>query len=318
MNRLSFRPKLSHSPALWDLSSSSRTQQDSVLDAFQIQGALDLGLFLSTPPNTQPKPQIIVTSFSDGDRELSICVGKKKLATLVELKNKMNVLDGSSLNNRSSAAVELYVPSGAEVSLAKKRKRSSTILETPNTRKRRRLQRLDISPKGILVAKLDCLSWNGAVPTSSPSVALQQQRSSHVLREGQHRECQDDPLSKYPHLCTPDLLIRAKHATHLASYIQQSNSVSLCGTSNESMCFARRAAIDLMHRIKRSIDANSALFVSLGEEARAKTKSKHARTALTELDSLRMRRSEDLRALSEAYNCLKDAFNQLEEIGVED
>ena len=41
-------------------------------------------------------------------------------------------------------------------------------------------------------------------------------------------------------------------------------------------CVLHDSSCDLMHRIKRSIDANSALFVSLGEEARAKTKSKHA------------------------------------------
>ena len=86
----------------------------------------------------------------------------------------MNVLDGSSLNNRSSAAVELYVPSGAEVSLAKKRKRSSTISKTLTQGKED--YNVWTFPQGILVAKLDCLSWNGAVPTSSPSVAFQQQR----------------------------------------------------------------------------------------------------------------------------------------------
>ena len=324
----------SYPDAVWDIEAaqdpphhdtlptdSNSEQDDGVLHAFRLQpGALDLAPFVSklSLPGPQQKQQpsaVIVTTLSDGRKEYCIQINGKDAVSLVR-ETRM----AGAYTQRDTTVVELYTSAA-----------NATDISQRDTTRRKRLRRLCAPVKGVLVIPSD--NWQGMSHESSsllknqlndyihPEGNRRTGRSSCSLTRGCQHESLNDPLSKYPPLCSPELLLRAKNVVHLARYIQLSSLSSHYGAlMNGSTEFVRKSSLDLLHRIKSVLNANAALFAcltageagrreeDLGSPTKSETKRKrNGRRDSCESELLRRRRSEDLRLLLRAYNCLVNA-----------
>ena len=327
------------------------------LHAFQLQpGALDVAHLLTKwPSSSEAQPTIRILTYADGKNEVCFHLNGKVIATLLqESVMKKNMLRRSptvaSSYHRNTTAVELYLPEcdiAAVATTNNKRKRHSIISRSSNTTttrtssaeaastpvpvKTKRIRRLLTVPvTGMLTATTDNF-WGGNAPTFSSSQLREEhsnnkkkKKKSQTLRRGRAGECPKDPLSQFPQLCSPELLLRAKHAAHLARYIQQSvflpnlspTHAAIHDRKNISVAFSQKAALDLMCRIKSVLDANAALFEKItgahdrdgsgGSRANTTKPCGHPSTSSI-FELLRDHRSENLQLLLQAYNLLADA-----------
>ena len=352
----SVRPPPAHPASVWDVGqyNNSVLARQTNLGAFQLQpGALDTTALLANQPALlRASPQISITTYANGKKEVSFLINSQVIATLVEEKEKKESRGGrkpASYSHRNSATVELYVldsDASAVVAIGTKRKREgSQIGDTSTTRppptnseasssttaKRRKLRRLPVTVTGVLMAKVDVSSWKTNASMSLSSRQLEDRKKEKKKKKkkkksrtlGHLNMCEhpQDPLSQFPSLCSPELLLRANHVTHLARYIRQNDLCLLSpphDVKNTSMSFAKLAALDLMHRIKNALDANTALFEKIKaakdggkcDHGRART-TKHSHTNHPDssdlFELLRARRSKSLLLLLQAYNSLADA-----------
>lgn len=311
-----FRPSTTASArASWKVETCN-TRSDQIsppeFHSFQLINAGDAIASLGTAFSSSEPASLTITTLSNGCREFCILVNGKEVKSFAEKKI-------APASHKSTSAVELYI--------CHSRNNKRKCLESSSNRadvgsSPMKLRRLNAPVQGTFVGGIDERFWRGQqgindrTKSSSAHANLSHMKkdscSSSLLSLDEYQEAANsNPLKRYPQLCMPELMLQAKHAKYLSSYIRCLNlSAPAARFVSDCVSVNKKAARALMLRIKSALDANAALFSNLAADAntnndinRISVRAPPAvRTDVSNL--LCAHRSNDIRVLLKAYKCL--------------